>query len=132
MLIDSEEPIADLEATWRILANTSSEKSPRALKDEQVLLMVTCMETLIVADRAALNEHYGDDLQQSALPPLTNLEDRDRHDVQERLAHATRNCANAYTKGKRSFAILGKLDPATLQAHLPSFVRVRRVLESEL
>jgi hypothetical protein len=90
------------------------------------------METWYVADRAALRTHFKDDLQESALPPLNNLEIRDRHDVQERLMHATSECSNAYEKGKRSFEILGKLSPAELAGRLPSFARVRRILGQRL
>jgi len=94
--------------------------------------MTTCMETWIVADHAAMTDHYGAQLQVSALPPLVNLENRGRHDVLDSLVRATRNCANAYAKGKRSFEILAKLSPGTLALHLPSFVRVRRILNEKL
>ena len=67
-----------------------------------------------------------------ALPPLVDLEKRARHDVQDSLTRATRDCSNAYAKGKRSFEVLAKLSPATLEKHLPSFVRVRRILNSQL
>jgi len=90
------------------------------------------METWVVADRDALRKHYGSKLQVSALPPLVQLEGRGRHDVQDRLAHATRNCKNAYTKGKRSFELLARLTPAVLEEHLPSFVRTRRILNDKL
>jgi len=39
---------------------------------------------------------------------------------------------SAYSKGKRSFEILEKLDPAVLKQYLPSFVRVVRILEAKL
>jgi hypothetical protein len=71
-------------------------------------------------------------LQVSALPPLNGLEDRPRHSVQDKLMHATRNCSKAYAKGKRSFEVLGKLDPGVLASYLPSFVRVRRILNARL
>jgi hypothetical protein len=132
MLIDSEEPVADIEATWHHLKSRDRWPKPRGARDEQVLLMTTCMETWIVADRAALAEHYGSKLQRSALPPLGNLESRDRHSVQQKLAHATRKCSNAYQKGTRSFEILAKLIPATLEKHLRSFARARRVLQKML
>ncbi len=94
--------------------------------------MTTCMETWIVADRATLSDHYESKLQDSALPALDNLESRSRQEVQQKLAHATRNCQNAYAKGKRSFAVLGKLSPSALKEHLPSFRRAVRILENEL
>src|SRR5208282_6871148 len=105
---------------------------PNGATEEQVLLMTTCMETWIVADRATLAGHYGSDLQESALPALHNLEGRTRDIIHNALAQATRNCSNAYIKGKRSFEVLGRLDPETLSKHLPSFVRVCRILDASL
>ncbi len=71
-------------------------------------------------------------LQESALPPLHALESRNRHDVQDKLIHATRECSNAYAKGRRSFEIPGRLSPAVLEQHLPSFARIRRILNANL
>ncbi len=132
MLVDSEDPVVDLERTWAHLKTRDNWDKPERAVDEQVLLMTTCMESWIVADRAALGEHYGHRLQESALPPLVDLENRSRHDVHEKLAHASRDCSNAYSKGKRSFEVLAKLDPAVLKQHLPSFVRVDRILKEKL
>jgi hypothetical protein len=131
MWIDSEEPLANVEATWEHLRGRDRWSKPTGATDDQVLFMTTCMETLIIADREALAVHYAN-LQTSALPPLAGLESRDRHDVQDKLVHATRNCANAYAKGRRSFEVLSKLTPATLERHLPSFVRIRRILSEKL
>jgi len=130
--IDSEDTPADLEQTWAHLKKRDAWPQPAEARDEQVLFMTTCMETWLVTDRVALKEHYGSELQESALPPLVELEKRPRHETQDSLMHATRKCTNAYTKGKRSFEVLGKLNPATLENHLPSFVRVRRILTSRL
>jgi hypothetical protein len=132
MWIDSEEPMADVNATWKHLQARDRWDKPVEAVDEQVLFMTTCMETLFVADRAALKAHFQDKLQESALPPLHALEKRNRHDVQDKLIHATRNCSNAYAKGKRSFEILGRLSPAVLAEHLPSFERVREILTKNL
>jgi hypothetical protein len=128
--VDSEEPLEDLEAAWKHLQPRDQWSRPEGAKDEQVLFMTTCMETWFVADRTALSAHFGSELQDSALPPLNDLESRPRRDVQKGLTHATRNCANAYEKGKRSFEILGRLDPGVMEKHLPSFVRVRRILKA--
>lgn len=130
--VDSEDPLANSESAWDHLQARDNWTKPAGAVDEQVLFMTTCMETWFVADRVALKAHFGDELQESALTPLNNLENRHRHDVQDQLMHATRNCSNAYAKGMRSFEILGKLSPATLAHHLPSFVRVRRILAARL
>ena len=132
MLIDSEELVSDTEKTWDHLMTYASWEKPLGTNDEQVLFMTTCMETWIVADRGALRQHFGHKLQESALPSMDNLEQRHRMDVQDALKHATRDCSNAYKKGKRSFEILGKLKPETLESHLASFHRTKRILNGKL
>ena len=131
MLIDSEDPLKDLDA-WEHLKIRDRWNKPSDSEDDQVLFMTTCMETWIVADRNALAKHYGSELQESALPSLVNLESRYRHDIQNDLFHATRNCSNAYKKGKRSFDVLEKLSPDKLELYLPNFVRVKQILENRL
>ena len=131
MLVDSEDPIVNVEKTWEHLKKSDNWDKPTGATDDQVLLMTTCMETWIVADPDTLDSHYGAKLQKNSLPPLHNLENRHRHEVQDKLAHATRNCSNAYAKGKRSFEILGILDPTAFE-NLPSFARMVRILNERL
>lgn len=131
LLVDSEDAVVDVERTWEHLEKRDGWAKPTDAFDEQVLLMTTCMETWLVADRATLKKHYGHLLQESALPALNNLEQRDRHEVYDKLVHATRKCSNSYAKGKRSFEVLEKLNPDAL-ASLPSFERVKRILNEKL
>jgi hypothetical protein len=79
-----------------------------------------------------LRAHYQQRLNENPLPHPNGLEARERRNVQDGLERATKDCQNAYAKGKRSFEILEKLDPAVLEQHLPSFVRVVRILEGKL
>jgi Domain of unknown function (DUF4276) len=132
MLIDSEDPVADIEKTWQHLQSREGWTKPNGATDGQVLFMTTCMETWIVADPQTLRSHYGKRLRENALPALSNLEQRGRNEVQDGLVQATRDCKNAYQKGKRSFEVLGELTPAALEPHLPSFVRTRRILNERL
>ena len=132
MLIDSEDPIEDIEETWAHLKQRDGWDKPEGADNEQVLLMVTCMESWIVTDRKTLRAYFGSNLQVSALPALDNMESRDRDSIQHALSHATRNCKNAYTKGKDSFEVVAALDPSALRRHLPSFVRFERVLRDKL
>ena len=132
MLIDSEDPVADIKETWAHLKQRDGWDKPEGAENEQVLLMVTCMETWIVSDRKTLRSHYGSNLQESALPALEDMETRDRKSIQNALSHATRECENSYTKGKHSFEVLAALDPSALSPHLPSFVRFARVLDDKL
>ncbi len=76
MWVDSEEPMADIEKAWNHLAGVTTVaawEKPDGAEDDQVLFMTTCMETWIVADRAALQLHYGHKLNVNALPPLILL-----------------------------------------------------------
>ena len=132
LLIDSEDPVANIDETWRHLNQRDGWQRPAGAQNDQVLFMVTCMETWIVADRQTLNQHFGSPLQTSALPPLNNLEGRSRQDVQDRLERATRDCPGPYSKGPKSFEILGKLNPDVLEQRLPSFRRARRILSDKL
>ena len=132
MLIDSEEPVDDIDAPWQHLNHYDGWDKPDRASDSQVLFMTTCMETWIISDRETLASHYGSKLQSSALPALDDIESRSRHDVHEGLAHATRHCSNAYTKGKRSFEVLGKLSPPMLTVYLPSFRRAVHIFEERL
>ncbi len=134
MWIDSEEPMVDPDQAWRHLASVTTVpnwEKPDGANDDQVLFMTTCMETGIIADRATLRNHYGNRLIEGRLLPLNNLESRDRHSVQDSLERATENCGNAYKKGRRSFVILERLDPAALDS-MPSFSRTLRILDGKL
>jgi len=126
--------VKDVEKPWEHLKARQYDgwERPAKVTDEQALLMTTCMESWIVADRDALLKHYGSKLQEMALPALVDLESRHRHVVTEALMHATRNCSNAYAKGKRSFEVLGVLNPITLAKLLPSFARMVRILNENL
>ena len=113
LMIDSEDPVSNIEETWNHLRERDGWSRPQGAKDDQVLFMTTCMETWIVADRRTLEEHFGQSLQVNALPAPVNLEDRGRRDVQGSLENATRRSPGPYSKGPKSFAVLGKLDPDT-------------------
>lgn len=132
LLVDSEDVVADLEKPWEHLAGRESDamRRPKDATDAQALLMATCMETWIVADPAALAHRYRHDpFHPKALPSLVNLEGRHRHEVQDALAHATRDCKGGYRKGSRSFKALEAVEPSRIREHLPSFRRVERILK---
>ena len=132
LLIDSEEPPSIIDETWDHLLRRDGWQRPRGAQDEQVLFMTTCMETWIVADHDALRAHFGQGFQLSALPQRDDLERRARDEVLAKLMHATRDCLAPYEKGAKSFVVLGKLNPATLDSCLPSFQRARRILNTKL
>lgn len=132
MLIDSEDPVAEIEKTWAHLKSRDNWDKPSDAADDQVLFMSTCMESWIVADRETLRQHYGHKLKENSLPRTSNLESQSRTDVHDKLVLATRECSNAYKKGRRSFVVVGGLNPAALLPLLPSFARVNRILDQKL
>lgn len=140
LLVDSEDPVAspdgrvDAPEAWNHLASRDGWSRPPGVRNDQAQLMATCMETWIVADRGALQEAFGSCLRVNALPPVAGLELRSRHDLQDRLEKATRDCGRdkAYRKGRRSFQVLQCLDPEVLKPLLLHFRRLLHSLEAHL
>jgi len=132
LLVDSEALVN--QSAWRHLQSRDGWERPAGVDDEQAQLMVQCMESWCVADRNTLRQFFGVALREGALPVLNNLEAQTKESVQEALLNATRACGcdRGYKKGKRSFELLGKLDPAELKRHLPHFVRLCEMLNAKL
>lgn len=131
MLVDSEEPVNDVDSPWAHLFTHGGWQRPPGATDDQALLMITCMETWISCDRPALRTRFGSRLRETRLPPLQNLEGRPRAAVLAALVAATRDCPGPFSKGALSFEVLRLLSPTTLMA-LAGFARVRRVLNDRL
>ena len=134
LLVDSEETVADVEQAWQHVGQGAVDNWPKpsGATEEQLMFMTTSMETWIVTDREALKAHFGPNLNETALPAVQNMEQRDRHAVLNALRNASRDCPGPYAKGPKSFELLGKLNPVVLEQHLPSFKRVRRIFDGNL
>jgi len=132
LLVDSEAPVN--QPPWQHLQSPDGWEQPAGTDDNQAQLLVQCMETWCVADRVALRRFFGDRLRENALPPPNGLEVRDKEAVQGALVNATHDCERqrGYKKGKRSFELLGQLDPAELKKYLPHFVRLCQMLDARL
>lgn len=130
LLVDSEEPIT--QSPWAHVLRRDQWERPSGATDDQLQFMATCMETWIIADRQALSRFFGANLNEKALLPLNDLEQRRRDEVQETLEQATRPCGpdRQYKKGRRSFQVLASLDPQTLTRYLPHFRRLIDTLNS--
>ena len=141
LLVDSEELVADANqpdvnpsGAWRHLARRDGDlgQRPPGANDDQAQLMVTTMETWLIADRQALRAYFPG-INENALPPDSDLESRSKPDIERRFADATRpSSKGAYHKGKHSFDLLGRVDPAELMRRLPHFQRFVAALESRL
>ncbi|MDR3707384.1 MAG: DUF4276 family protein [Capsulimonadaceae bacterium] len=132
LLVDSEDPVADIEQPWTHLRERPGDGwiAPPGATDNNALLMVTCMETWLTADQDAIRRICGSTIKAHHLP-TEDLETRDRHVLKDKLAAATKDCKKTYAKGDVSFAILAEVAPDKL-ANLPSFNRMRRILQANL
>jgi hypothetical protein len=58
--IDSEEPVENLQNAWQHLSKRDGWQAPAKAKDDEVILMVTSMETWIIADPSGVAAFYRD------------------------------------------------------------------------
>lgn len=132
LLVDSEKTV--VQDAWGHLTSHDGWQRPEKIEDEQAQLMVQCMESWCIVDRKALHKFFGHKLQENALLNARDLEEKNKQEVQDALFKATRNCGKdrCYKKGKRSFELLGQLDPAVLKQSLPHFKRLCDTLQDKL
>ena len=138
LLVDSEGPVASANRThnpsgaWRHLNSQDGWRRPNAAQDDQAQLMVTYMETWLVADRSAVGSHFPG-MNQNALPSRVGLESRRKEDVQAALDSATSPSRKGiYDKTRDSFDLLGKVNPVELKRELPHFRRFIDALDAHL
>ena len=142
LLVDSEDPVADANlpdaepgGAWRHLAQRADDRweRPSGADDDQAQLMVTTMETWLIADRQAVIAYFPG-MNANALPPDSELESRRKRDViDDGLQRATqRSSKGRYHKGNHAFDLLGRVDPDELRRRLPHFQRFVDALDSHL
>ena len=129
LLVDSEDLVASANqphnpaGAWRHLQSRDSWARPPGTADDQAQLMVTTMETWLLADRATFVAHFHG-MNPNALPPDNDLENRSKDDIASDIEAATRTSSKGvYNKGRDSFDLLGKVNPNQLKAKLPHFKR---------
>ena len=119
LLVDSEGPIPEGQPVWKYLSDRKDDawEEPDRATEGDVHLMVQCMEAWFLADVQALSDYFGQGFRRAALPGNPNLEQVQKADIQRGLKAATHaSSKGAYDKGKHSFAVLGRLDPAKVRA----------------
>ena len=139
LLVDSEDPVAEADRSdanpsgaWRHLSRRDDWTRPSGAKDDQAQLMVTTMETWLLADRQTLIAYFPA-MSASALPPDADLESRRKPDVTAALRNATQSSSKGrYHKGNHSFDLLGRIAPEELKSRLPHFRRFVETLDARL
>ncbi len=132
LLVDSEDPVAAGAGPWQHLAARDRWQRPQDAADENAHLMVECMEAWFLADPEALAEYFGRDFNRDALPRRREVEEVAKADVFDGLKNATRPCRKGeYRKGRHSFDILERIDPAKILDASPQTERLVDILREK-
>ena len=121
LLVDSEGPVAEGSGPWTHLKNRDNWDRPPGAADDNVHLMVQCMEAWFLADKDTLAQFFGNGFSVNTLPKRTDVENIPKDDVLASLMNATRQCVpkGEYGKGQHSFKILAQIDPDNVRAASP-------------
>ena len=132
LLVDSEGLVADRSEPWSHLRERDSWEKPDDATDENAHLMVQCMEAWFLADMECLTAYFGQGFNPNALPGRPNIEDVAKGDVLEGLKRATRQSKKGeYGKGRHSFDILERIDPAQVMVASPHASRLVQTMREK-
>lgn len=126
LLVDSEEPVAESHTAWQHLKARAADDwdRPTGARDDQAFLMVQVMETWFLADRDLLRSYFGSALRENHLKVWPSLAAVPKATVLRALDQATAACSPCYAKGKVSFDLLAKLNPAKVEQACPDAKRL--------
>jgi hypothetical protein len=114
LLVDSEDPVPAGKTARVHLQDRDHWTTP--MPDEQVHLMVQCMEAWFLADISAVVLYYQREFSEDALSGNPNIEAIPKKDVLNRLHNATKATSKGeYDKGRHGFDILGRIDPGRVR-----------------
>jgi hypothetical protein len=136
LLVDSEGPVS-VASPWAHLLQRSGDHwpTPTGAADDDCHLMVQCMESWLLADRATLTAFFGQGYNDKALPAAqASVEPVPKEKLILALADATRNCKTkaAYGKGEHSFLLLARIDPARVTESSPWAARFVTTLKAKM
>ncbi len=111
--VDSEGPLQPHQTPGAHLLQRDDWKN---LPDEQVHLMVQCMESWFLADKGALAKYCGQGFRANNLPGNLKIEEVLKEDVANGLKSATRDTTKGeYHKTKHWFEILELINPEAVR-----------------
>lgn len=135
LLVDSEAPIDPSRELWPQMGPNlhGNWRKVSGIEEEQLHLMVQCMESWFLADREALASYFQKDFRASVLPQNPNVEAIEKSDVLDGLRAASRDTAKgAYAKGRDFFRILASLDPSKVRSAARHADRLVKTLKNIL
>lgn len=117
LLVDSEGPLTGA-VRAHLIARDHWDLADVA--DDEIHLMVECMEAWFLADPEALASYYGQDLAAGPLRNTRVVEQIPKRDVIETLKHVTRRTRKGeYHKTYHAFDILASLKPERVRSRAP-------------
>ena len=119
LLVDSEDAVDTAHSVWQHLRAHDGWHKPAHAGENDAFLMAQVMETWFLADRDALRDYFGPLFMENALKAWAELEHVPKATVVEALEKASARCPKPYTKGKISFELLAKTDPARVETACP-------------
>jgi len=127
LLVDSEGPVQSLPAEHLRITDKWQFES---IDPEMVHLMVQAMEAWFIADKAALQEYYGNEFNVNALPKRQEVEEIPKEDLKPSLREATKSTTKGkYHEIKHASEILERLNRDTIRKAAPHCNRLFRKLE---
>ncbi|MBC8142783.1 MAG: DUF4276 family protein, partial [Armatimonadetes bacterium] len=143
LLVDAEEALPEKCANpvcrnWEHLAKRQGDGwgRPDGVDDSWCFLMITTMETWLIADRVAITTFYGNGFNPNALPKNADLQSVSKDAVMSGLERAikdtTKGKKDGYKKIAHGCALLQAVNVATVRAALPECDRLFRELEARI
>jgi hypothetical protein len=120
LLVDSEAPVVIGLSPWTHLRKRPGDgwQQPAGADDSRCQMMVACMEAWFLADRAAMNKHFGSHFDIRKLPALGQAETRTKKQIENALKQATRKTvAKEYRKIRDGAKLLASVDPTEVRKH---------------
>ena len=131
LLVDSEGPIPPGSNPWAHLKQRDGWKKPRGADKEDCHLMVQCMESWFLADRALLSRFFGQGFSDRSLPANPKIEEVPKGAVQRGMENASRRSKKGkYAHGRISYEILACMDPHLIRQRSPWADRLFSDLET--
>lgn len=128
LLVDSEEAVQG-QGPWSHLERRDRWKRPADAADDNVHLMVQCMESWFLADAENVAAFFGKGFRRASLPKNPNIEEIATSEVASSLKKATKQCKSGpYSKGHHSFRVLAVIRPKRVEAALPHTKRLLDVV----
>ncbi len=133
----SQKDARDAWMPWQHLQQRTGDswKKPVGSADTDCHLMVQCMESWLLTDRATLQAFFGQGFKVTQLPAAGEcIETRPKKEVYDAFARATGDCKTKapYGKGEHSFKLLARIDPGKVTAASPWALRFVEQLKKSM